>query len=290
MAILARALSSVESYTRFFSQQPVPVLRRTVDTLARFAENIDDITHQEIAAAVQADPLMTIRLFSHIETHREMTQNKDIITVNSAIIMMGVIPFFRVFSDMPTAEEALASKPKALLGLIRVANRASKAAYYAHDWAVIRRDLDVNEITVAALLYEAAEMMCWLNAPDLTQRVYDMQRADRELRSNTAQREVFGITSRELQFALIRAWRLPKLLVDLLDPSRIENPRVRTITLAVDLARHVARGWDNAALPQDISNIHALLRIPPEVLLRHIEAPEEFWPALLSAIHSRSII
>ncbi|MDR2926580.1 MAG: HDOD domain-containing protein [Azoarcus sp.] len=289
MTTLTHALSSVESYTRFFSQQPVPVLRRTVETFAKAAENIDNITRQEIAATVQADPLMTIRLFSHIETHREITQNKDIITVNSALVMMGIVPFFKAFGDMPTVEEALASSPKALLGLIRVANRASKAAHYAHDWAVIRRDLDVNEITVAALLYEAAEMVCWLNAPDLTQRVYDMQHANRELRSAAAQREVFGITSRELQFALIRAWRLPKLLVDLLDPFRTENPRVRTITLAVDLARHVARGWHNAALPQDIASIHELLRIPPEVLLRHTEAPEEHWPALLSAIHSRSL-
>jgi len=284
MAVLTHALPSVESYVNFFSQQPLPVLRRTVGSIERLAQNIDDVTRRTIASTVQADPLMTMRLLSHIETHRENTQNHDIITVNSAIVMMGIVPFFKAFSDMPTAEDALASHPQALLGLLRVVARACKAANYARDWAVTRRDLDVNEITVAALLFEAAEMLCWISAPDLIQRVFNMQRADRELRSHLAQREVFGVTARELQSALIRAWHLPKLLVQLLDTSQTKHPRVCTITFAVDLARHVAHGWDNEALPDDIAKIQPLLRIPPEVLLRQIKAPEESWSFLLSTI------
>jgi len=288
MAFLTQALSSVESYVNFFSRQPLPVLRRTVDSIERFTQEIDNVTRRSIAATIQGDPLMTMRLLSHIETHRRVTQNNDIITVSSALLMMGIAPFFRAFRDMPTVEDALASQPQALLGLLRVVARACKASRYARDWAVLRHDLDANEIAIAALLHEAAEMMCWIHAPELTLRVIAMQRIDRKLRSATAQREVFGIAAQELQFALIRAWRLPKLLVQLLDASQTNNPRVRTITLAADLARHVARGWDNEALPGDVSKIHALLRIPPEVLLRHIEAPEEVWPALLSATH-RSI-
>ncbi|MDR2880757.1 MAG: HDOD domain-containing protein [Azoarcus sp.] len=283
MAALTHALPSIESYVNFFSRQPAPVLRRTVNEFSRLAQNIDEVTRQEIASAVQADPLMTMRLLSHIETHRENTQNHDIVTVSSAIIMMGIMPFFRAFGDLPTAEEALASRPQALLGLLRAVSRACKAARYARNWAVLRRDLDVNEITIAALLFGAAEMMAWIHAPDLIQRVYDIQRANRELRSSAVQREVFGVTEREVQLGLIRAWRLPKLLVHLLDASQTNNPRVRTITLAVDLARHLVHGWDNQALPDDISKIHALLRIPPEALLRHLGAPEEVWPTLLPA-------
>jgi HD-like signal output (HDOD) protein len=283
MAVLTHALPSVESYVGFFSRQPLPVLRRTVDALARLAGNIDDVTRRDIASTVQSDPLMTMRLLSHIETHREDTQNHDIVTVSSAIIMMGIMPFFGAFSNMPTVEDALASRPQALLGLLRVVGRACKAARYARDWAVIQHDLNVNEITIAALLYEAAEMTCWINAPDLIQRVFDMQRNNRELRSAATQREVFGITAQELQLALIRVWRLPKLLVRLFDASQTNNPRVRTITLAVDLVRHTAHGWDNKALPDDISKIHALLRIPPEALLQRIGAPEEVWPILLLA-------
>jgi HD-like signal output (HDOD) protein len=286
MAILTHALSSVGAYVDFFVQQPLPVLRRTVEAFAHLAQDLDKVTRLDIASTVQADPLMTMRLLSHMETHRENTQNHDITTVNSAIVMMGILPFFKAFGDMPTAEDVLASQPKALVGLLRAVGRATKAAHFARDWAVIRHDLDVNEITIAALLHEAPEMMCWISAPDLIQRVFDIQRADRELSSSAAQHEVFGITAQELQFALIHAWHLPQLLVHLLDKSQANHPRVRNITLAVELARHMTHGWDNEAMLNDISNIHALLRIPPETLLRHIGAPEEAWPILLPACRS----
>ena len=281
MALLTHALSSVEAYVAFFSHQPLPVLRRTVDKFALLSEDLDNVTRTSIAAAVVADPLMAMRLLSYIETHRKSAQNHDITTISSALVMMGIVPFFRTFGDLPTVEEALGEQPQALLGLLKVVSRSCKAARYARSWAVIRHDLDVNEITVAALLHESAEMMAWIHAPELTRRVYDMQRADRTLRSTSAQREVFGFTTQEVQLGLIRAWGLPELLVQLLDQSQSENPRVRTISLASDFARHVAHGWGNPALPDDLACLMGLLRIPPEAMLRRIGAPEEAWPRLL---------
>jgi HD-like signal output (HDOD) protein len=286
MTVLTHALSSVADYVDFFTRQPLPVLRRTACELQRQHQCIDKITRRDIITVVLGDPLMTMRLLSYIETHRKASQNHDIVTASNALTMMGINPFFRAFGKLPTAEEALATRPQALLGLLKVVGRACKASRYAHDWAVVRHDLDVNEITVAALLKEATEIVCWISAPDLTQRVYDMQRADHKLRSADAQREVFGTTAREIQFALIRAWHLPELLINLLDETQSSNPRVRTVTLASDFARHVSFGWDNPALPDDITNLCTLLRIPPETLLRRIEAPEDVWPKLLPAAYS----
>jgi HD-like signal output (HDOD) protein len=289
MAMLAHALPSVDAYVDFFSRQPLPVLRRTVCEFDRMREDIDCARRQDIASAVLGDPLMTMRLLTHIETHRKTVQNHDIATVGGALVMMGIVPFFKTFGDLPTAEDVLSSQPRALLGLLKVIGRACRAAHYARDWAVVRRDLDVNEITIAALLREAAEMLCWLHAPELTQRVLDMQRADRQLRSAAAQREVFGVTAHEMQLALIHAWRLPELLVQLLDESQTQYPRVRTITLASDFSRHLSLGWDNAALPDDIACLSALLRIPPEALLRRIDAPEELWPKLLPSAYAGAL-
>ena len=37
----------------------------------------------------------------------------------------------------------------------------------------------------------------------------------------------------------------------------------RIVALAARLARHTARGWDNAALPDDLSEISTLLNLSP---------------------------
>jgi HD-like signal output (HDOD) protein len=282
MSQLVSPLPTVDDYVAHFSHQPLPVLRRTVRELDALRADMDRVGGRQIAAVVLSDPLMTMRLLTHLETHRRQSQNHDITTIERAVMMLGVDPFFRLFDQLPTVEDALKASPQALLKVLRVIARARRAADLAREFAIARHDLDVQEITVAAALHEATEIVCWIFAPTLTERVYALQLADRTLRSGDAQRQVFGVTAAEIQLELIRAWRLPALLVQLLDPSLKDDPRVRTVMLATRTARHLARGWDDAGLPDDLADLEALLRVPRESLLARLGAPEEARARLLT--------
>ena len=46
-----------------------------------------------------------------------------------------------------------------------------------------------------------------------------------------------------------------------MDDACIEQVRVRNVTLAVNLARHAANGWDDAALSDDYKEIGQLLKL-----------------------------
>jgi len=89
------------------------------------------------------------------------------------------------------------------------------------------------------------------------------------------QKAVLGITLVDLQQALMKAWRLPALLVRLGDERHAEQTQVKNVLLAVRVARHSARGWDDAALPDDVAEIGAMLQLgatPTLALLRDIDA------------------
>lgn len=281
MSLLTTPLPSVDAYVEHFSRQPLPVLRHTANALERHRGAQDGVDARALAALVLGDPMLTMALLTHLEKHRSRVQNHDITTIDRAIMMMGLGPFFDAFGDQTTLENQLAAHPHALVGALKVIGRARRAAHYARDWAIARHDLDVEEITVAALLREAAEIVCWAFAPTLTAQVYALQQRDRSLRSTAAQRAVFGVTADELQHALIHAWKLPGLLIELLDDTRGAHPRVRTIALATTFTRHVARGWDDPALPDDLAALAALLPLKREQLLERLGAPVEAWSRLL---------
>ncbi len=275
MSPLDAPLDSVDAYVALFTRQEIPVLRHTVRTLEALRDREESVNGRHIAAIVQGDPLMTMRLLVHLQAHRPAAQNHDITTIDRAVMMMGVPPFLATFSNLPTLEDQLAGNPRALLGALQVIGRARKAAHFARDWAIVRHDLDVDEITVAALLREATEIMMWIFAPALSLKVQAMQKADPNLRAVAAQRAVFGVAESEVQLALVRAWNMPELLVTLLDEAHWENPRVRNVRLASDLARHVAHGWDNPAVPDDLAEIERLLHVGREPLLRRLGVPFE---------------
>lgn len=283
MSQLLAPLPSVEAYVAHFSQQALPVLRRTTRELDALRADPDRAGSRQIAAIVLSDPLMTMRLLTYLETHRRKSQNHDITTIERAVMMIGLEPFFSIFNDLPTVEDALKEQPRALVGVLRTIARARRVAELAREFAVMRHDLDVQEITVAATLHEATEIVCWIHAPALTAQVYALQAADHRMRSAHAQRQVFGVTAGGIQLGLIRAWRLPGLLVQLLDDSLQDDPRVRTIKLAARTTRHLARGWDDPGVPDDIAELEALLRVPRETLLKRLGAPDDARERLLSS-------
>ncbi|MFT3736535.1 MAG: HDOD domain-containing protein [Rhodocyclaceae bacterium] len=275
MTMIETPLQSIDSYIAYFSQTELPVLRKTVRALAELAADEDKVSGRQVAAVVLQDPLMTLRVLVHIEATRRSAQNHDITTIERAIMMLGITPFFRKFSNLPCVEDKLQAHPQALLGVVKVINRARNASSWARDWAIIRHDLDVDEVTVGALLHDAAEVLCWCFAPALMLRVKAEQKRTPGLRSATAQQAVLGVTMHDLQLALVKAWRLPELLITLMDDDHANNPRVRNVVLANNLARHSANGWNDPALPDDFTAIGDLIHMGREQLLHRLDVPKD---------------
>ena len=260
----------LDGWVAYFSRAQLPVLRHTVTELEKLRANAEYANGRVIASVILQDPMMTLRVLAYIESHRRKSQTADITTIERALMMIGIEPFFREFQNLPLIEESLKPYPKALLGLLKVIARARHASRWAREWALVRHDLDLDEITVATLLYDVAEVLMWSFAPQLALQVRDMQVSDRTLRSVVAQEMVYKVNLPELQLKLAQIWHLPELLSTLMDRNNAENPRVRNVTLAVDLARHSANGWDDAALPDDYSAIEDLLHVSHETLMQKL--------------------
>lgn len=72
----------------------------------------------------------------------------------------------------------------------------------------------------------------------------------------------------------MKAWRLPEMLARITDDRHAEQAKVRNVLLAVRLARHTAQGWDNAALPDDVADIAALLNLSQAAALQFVRSVE----------------
>jgi HD-like signal output (HDOD) protein len=196
-------------------------------------------------------------------------------TVTAALVLMGVGPFFRAFASLVTIEDVLGDAPEALAGARAVLNRAHRAARFALGFAAQRLDPDAAVLHEAALLHDFAELLLWCHAPDLALEIARRQNADASLRSADAQRAVLGIELADLQQALMKAWRLPALLIRLDDDHHAEASQVRNVLLAVRVSRHSAHGWGNAALPDDVAAVGTLLQLSSSSALKLLREIDE---------------
>lgn len=254
----------LEYWVSILTGADLPVLRQTARDLTALRADDKRLNAQSVAEVIARDPIMTVKLLRHLQQHKRRSQTTELIQVEQALLMLGIEPLFKNVPPEPLAEEMLGRHIVALTAMLHVVRRSHRASEYAKDWAVRLHDLHFEEVRVAALLHDIAEILMWCFAPAQMLEVRDLQLKDRTLRSHTAQEQVLGFGLVELQRELTVHWGLPQLLLNLMNDSSANQSRVRNVVLAVNLARHSANGWDDAALPDDYQDIGELLRIPAQ--------------------------
>lgn len=244
------------------SKAELPVLKHTARDLAALRADEDNLSAHGIAQVIKGDPIMTVKLLRYLQGHKHKAQTTDVVQVEQALLMLGIEPFFNHVAPQPLIEDVLKSHVIALPPVLRVIHRSHRASEYAYDWTVYLHDLHFEEVRMAALLHNIAEILMWCFAPEAMLKIRDMQQHDKALRSNAVQEEVLGFTLATLQQALVTQWALPELLYTLTNEHSANQLHVRIATLAINLARHSANGWNDAALPDDYKELADLLHLP----------------------------
>lgn len=270
----AQEIRGLESWVAFLSMAEIPVLKQTARSLAALHEDAEKLSARAVADCIARDPMMTVKLLRYQQQHKHRKQEHEVVQVEQALLMLGVEAFFKKIPPQPLVDEVLRGHMNALICLLHVVQRSHRASFYAFDWAVRLRDLHFEEVRIAALLHDLAEMLMWCHSPAEMLKIHVMQQQDKTLRSHDAQEQVLGFPLVDLQLALAREWSLPQLLLTLMDDECAQHPRVRNVVLAVNLARHSANGWDDAALPDDYSGIGELLHMLPDEVMVMIGADE----------------
>jgi HD-like signal output (HDOD) protein len=271
-ARLTQPLRDLEAWTQYFLKAEIPVLAQSAQALEALRQKEDDVDANGLGEMIADDPLMTLKVLARASANRSSRVVTDAETVTSALVMMGISPFFAAFGTQPTVEDQLADQPEALAGLTDTLHRAHRGASFALGFAVHRLDHDAAVMHAAALLHDFAEMLLWCHAPALALQIRRAQQLDPALRSGAAQRAVLNIELGDLQQSLMKAWRLPELLIRVSDDKHVDNPGVRIVNLAVRLARHSALGWDNPAIPDDIDEIATLLNLSQAATLHLVQS------------------
>ncbi len=264
----------LEHWVATLTRADLPVLKQTARDLAALREDDRRLNTSSIAGVIARDPIMTVKLLRYLQQHKHKKQTAEVVQVEQALLMLGIEPFFNKISTGLLIEDLLKSHIAALPPALRAVHRSHRASEYAMDWAARLRDLHYEEVRIAALLHDIAEILMWCFAPELMLEIRNIQQKDKTLRSRDAQQQVLGFMLLDLQRELAAQWGLPQLLLTLMNDSCANQPRVRNVVLAVNLARHSANGWDDAALPDDYKEIGELLRMPAEQVMIMLEEDE----------------
>ena len=116
--------------------------RETAEALEALRANEDNVDANSLGEMISGDPLMTLKVLAYESGHRGRRVITSAETVISALVMMGISPFFRAFGPQEAIDDRLRDRPEALEGLQRVLLRAHRGANFALAFAIHRTDPD----------------------------------------------------------------------------------------------------------------------------------------------------
>lgn len=265
---LTQPLRRHEDWVERFRKHEFPVLAVSAEALERLRADEDAVDAHLIGQTFDNDPLLTLKVLIHASNLNRMRRTNDAETLTSAVVLMGITPFFTLLGPQPTLEEWLAGDAEALEGVDAVLGRLERASRFALGFAAHRADPDANILHQAALLHDFAELLLWCHAPELAKQIRAHQKFDPTLRSKAAQQMVLGTDLMSVQKDLMRAWHLPAVFAHLLDDRDPQDAQERCVQLATRTARHSMSGWGNAGIPDDVRDIGDLLNLGPIPTMR----------------------
>lgn len=247
---------------RLFTAQQLPVMGHTLDLLEKLYENEDRLRATDIGEVILRDPLMCVRVFQYAQANRSESQKMDATTVSQVALMHGVGKFFDTFRKLPRLEQVLAAKPQSLAGVRQAVARSLFAGIAAREWAWMRHDIEADEIASAALVHNLIDIMLWMYLPGTIKELTERRMRFPAMRSAQLQKQVVGDDFEHIEEHLMEAWNIPEALRGLLHRGHIQiNSRVKTVFIAIDMARHAANGWDDPALEDDYKQLADMLNI-----------------------------
>lgn len=264
----------VKDWVKFLKTADIPVLKQTAREIAYLKADEDNVSARDIAMVVLNDPMMVFKVLTYAQMHKGRNQVQDLAQVEQALLMMGTTAFFSYIPPSPIVEDILSPHLARLMDLLKLIVRSHRASRYAAEFAAHLMDLHAEEVRVAALLHDLSEMLMWCFASDKMSQIAKMQQADSTLRSKVAQESVLGFKMIDLQRELVHAFNLPPLLAQLMEDESSQSQRVKNVRVAVNLARHSANGWDNAALPDDYQDVAHLLHVDVDRAIHIIGVPK----------------
>ncbi len=219
--------------------EPLPVFGHSVRSMLQLRKE-KSAQWKQYGDIILKDPGLILQTLKQLQQSSKKPRAQEIAGMEQAAMLLGLDQVQGLPGNSPRVEKVL--QGQALTGYQRATTRAFHAAYQAWDWAFIKHDTNPDEVLLSALMHDSAELALWVNAPE---RIHQLRRLTLHDNMPAAEAQYIALGDSLEHFGrrLAEHWTLPQLVHESLRPEYNNEPRVRGVILAVQLARQTEWGW-----------------------------------------------
>lgn len=226
--------SPIESWIERIDQRDIPIFQATVHSIAQIAAK-DETSASELAGTILRDPSMAARILKLANSPFYRPKGSTVInTVSHAVVLLGFEVIQELSLSLAVIDSLLAKENRGRLA--RLLATSLHSAVQARSLAERRGFRNLEEIFIAALLFDLGELSFWCVATKEEIRRYEAALRRKDRSPEEAQEEVFGFRFRDLTCQLVRKWEIRSTLEEILKDEALSRPVSRIVHHGKELA------------------------------------------------------
>ncbi len=243
---------SLTEWVAFLKEKSLPILSTTQEQLEQLGP-LENISLARISNIVLTDPGLTLNLLRAASALQSKHLQGAILTVDNAIMLLGIGETQKLISQMQTADECLLGLDKEIY--MQIVARTYHGAFQAYGMARIRVDTMPEEIFTASMLREMPGLMLLTHSPGIINDISFIEKEE-------IQQAELGFPLKKLSHQLATTWNLSAFIQDSFDEELVEkNSRHKEIHLAGKIAQTAENGWATSEMEKLIEEIASHLNI-----------------------------
>lgn len=254
---------SLASFVSRINEQGLPILARTAQFLSAIVAD-EKSSVADMANLILQDSAITARVIRLANSAFYNRSSRKISTVNRAIVKLGMKAIQSICISAALVENVLAGRPRERV--IREMIQAFQAAIHARSFALARRESNVEEVFVAALLLRIGHLAFWCLGGELADRL-EKAMAPASAKPSTVEKEVLGFTLDQLTLELQNQWLLGDLLEKAYCVETPQDSRVHNLFLSHKLTQATQEaldGWNDPNLQAHLKTVSLFIQRPQE--------------------------
>jgi len=229
--------NNLDHWTDKLGELDLPAMALTMQRVPQLLDS-PNTTNADYQRIIGRDPGFTLAIFKSFSNNKFAPKDPPS-NLAHAIALLGLGPLEDSSKTLKILKESV--NGRARHELYDCYSRAAHGAWYAYSLGRYCKDSNPEEMAVAALLHELAEMMLWVHAKEEMQLILELMEKGRT--REAAAFDTLGFTLDQLTATLSERWRLPALTKDTLEVAGAFQSRSLGVMLCSGLARESAKNW-----------------------------------------------
>lgn len=220
--------SDLKNWVKYIGTQSIPVFNDTIQTVLHLAMD-EKSSCKQLADVILQDAALTSRVIRVANSPYYNRCHTQFTNIRRIVLLIGFTKISEICLTLSILDSIVDNRTRK--HVYDITTKSFHAAIQARSLAELYNSHDPDTVYMSSLLFNIGEIAFWSLSGKSGRLIADLLKHSGD-KSEQAERDILGITFRELSLGLVSEWKLSDLLQRALAKPASEDVNIKCISYA----------------------------------------------------------